>query len=119
MSETKTVTPLLSDVAYDRLRAFTQLILPALGTLYFAVAQITGLPFGQEVLGIIAAVTTFLGVILGVSRKSYNQADDGLLVVDETAEDTDYYRFEVDNLVGLKDKETLKIRVQNNTTPGS
>ena len=46
--------------------------LPALGTLYFALAGIWGLPYGEQLVGTITAIDTFLGVILGISKSKYN-----------------------------------------------
>ena len=50
-------------------------LLPAAGTLYFALAGIWGLPYGEQVVGTITAVDTFLGVILGISTAQYNKAN--------------------------------------------
>ena len=63
---------MLSNRAYDILKWIAQLLLPALGTLYFALAGIWGFPYGEEVVGTITAVDTFLGVVLGISTKVYN-----------------------------------------------
>ena len=57
----------LSNKTYDTLKWTAQYLLPALGTLYFSVSQIWGLPYGEEIVGTIAAVDTFLGVLLGLS----------------------------------------------------
>jgi hypothetical protein len=59
---------------YNVLKFIAQILLPALGTLYLAIAQIWGLPFGREVGLTIAAIDTFLGIILGLSSRRY--ADD-------------------------------------------
>lgn len=64
---------LLSNKSYDALKKSTTVILPAAGALYFALAQIWHLPNAEEVVGSIAAVNTFLGVMLGVSTNSYNK----------------------------------------------
>lgn len=56
---------------YDYLKFLAQILLPALGTLYFALAGIWGLPSAQEVVGTVLAVDTCLGVILGISQVSY------------------------------------------------
>lgn len=50
-----------------------QLLLPAMGTLYFALASIWHLPYGEQVVGTITAVDTFLGVILGITTAQYKQ----------------------------------------------
>lgn len=63
----------LSNRTYDILKWITQLLLPALGTLYFALAGIWGFPYGEEVVGTLVAVDTFLGVCLGISTKQYNK----------------------------------------------
>lgn len=64
----------LSNKTYDFLKWVAQLLLPAVGTLYFALASIWGFPYGEQVVGTITAVDTFLGVILGISTASYNKA---------------------------------------------
>jgi hypothetical protein len=51
-------------------------LLPAAGTLYFALAGIWGLPYGEQVVGTITAIDTFLGVILGISTSQYNKTVD-------------------------------------------
>ena len=61
----------LSNKTYDRLKWIAQYLLPALGTLYFTVSGIWGLPYGEQVVGTITAVDTFLGVVLGVSAAEY------------------------------------------------
>lgn len=56
---------------YDLLKWIAMIVLPALGTLYFALASIWGLPYGEQIVGTITAVDTFLGALLGVSTKNY------------------------------------------------
>ena len=57
----------MSNKTYDILKYIAQIILPAIGTLYFALAGIWGFPYGEQIVGTIAAIDTFLGVILGIS----------------------------------------------------
>ena len=66
----------LSEVWYDRLKWIAQIVLPALGTLYFALAGIWGLPYGEQIVGTITAIDTCLGVILGISSSKYNAEGD-------------------------------------------
>ena len=61
----------MSDKTYNVLKWIAQYLLPALGTLYFALAGIWGLPYGEQVVGTITAIDTFLGVVLGVSTSNY------------------------------------------------
>ncbi len=65
----------MSNKTYDTLKWIAQYLLPAAGTLYFALAGIWGLPCGEQVVGTITAVDTFLGVILGISTAQYNKTD--------------------------------------------
>ena len=61
----------LSNDTYDILKFICQIILPAVGTLYFALAGIWGFPYGEQIVGTITAIDTFLGVCLGISSKNY------------------------------------------------
>lgn len=63
----------MSNKVYDALKFVAQIVLPATGTLYFALSQIWGLPFGEEIVGTITAVDAFLGAILGISSINYNK----------------------------------------------
>jgi hypothetical protein len=69
---------------YDWLKYLGQIVLPALGTLYFTLAGIWHLSNGDKVVGTIMAVDLFLGVLLGISQANYNKqiADGGELHVD-------------------------------------
>ena len=64
----------LNNKVYDYLKWIALVVLPALGTLYFTIAQIWGLPYGEQVVGTITAIVTFLGVILGISTYQYNKS---------------------------------------------
>lgn len=61
----------MSNKVYDVLKWIAQYILPALGTLYFALAGIWGFPYGEQIVGTITAIDTFLGVVLGLSSNTY------------------------------------------------
>ena len=63
----------LSNTTYDALKWAAQYLLPAAGTLYFSISQIWGLPCGEQVVGTITALDTFLGVLLGLSSNTYNK----------------------------------------------
>ena len=64
----------ISNKTYDVLKWIAQYFLPAAGTLYFALAGIWGLPYGEQIVGTITAVDTFLGVLLGISAATYNNS---------------------------------------------
>ena len=63
----------MSNKTYDILKYVAQIVLPALGTLYFALSSIWGLPYGEQIVGTITAVDTCLGVLLGISSVQYNK----------------------------------------------
>lgn len=66
----------MSDKTYDILAAIGRLILPAIGTLYFALAKIWGLPMAEEIVGTISAVTIFLNTILKIKSNQYWAEED-------------------------------------------
>lgn len=63
----------MSNKMYDILKWIAMYLLPALGTLYFALCGIWGLPFGEQIVGTVTAIDTFLGVILGISTYNYRK----------------------------------------------
>lgn len=63
----------MSNETYDALKFVAQIVLPAAGTLYFALAGIWNWPYGEQIVGTITAVDAFLGAILGLSSATYNK----------------------------------------------
>lgn len=63
----------MSNKVYDVLKWIAMVALPAIGTLYFALAGIWGLPYAEQIVGTITAVDTFIGVVLGISSVQYNK----------------------------------------------
>lgn len=63
----------MSNKTYDTLKYIAQIVLPAVGTLYFALANVWGLPYGEQIVGTITAVDAFLGAILKISTDSYHE----------------------------------------------
>ena len=63
----------LSNKTYDILKYITQIIIPAVGTHYFALAGIWGFPYGEQIVGTLTAIDTFLGVCLGISSAQYKK----------------------------------------------
>ena len=62
-----------SDNCYNAMKEFAQIWIPAIGALYFGLAQIWGLPYGEEIVGTLTVVDTFLGAILKISTVQYNK----------------------------------------------
>lgn len=109
---------ILSNKAYDALKYLAQILLPALGTLYFALAQIWGLPSAEEVAGTVLAVDTFLGVVLKLSHSAYQQSDaafDGELQIVPNAEGDGgvvslHPKLDPDTIARTKDEVRFKVK---------
>ena len=65
----------MSNKMYDILKWTAQIALPALGSLYFALSSIWGLPYGEQIIGTITAVDAFLGALLGISSAQYHKKE--------------------------------------------
>ena len=97
---------MIPDKIYDILKWIARIVLPAIGTLYFALAGIWGFPYAEQILGTITALVTFLSVLLGISSAKY--PSDGTLVA------TDWENFYVElnqDLSELSGKKTLTFEV--------
>ncbi len=63
----------MDETTYRFVRWIITVLLPTLGSLYSSISQLWGLPFGGEILGTIAAITSFAGILLGISTSQYNK----------------------------------------------
>ncbi len=61
----------MKESIYDRLKWVAQILLPALGALYAALAGIWGWPYAEAVVGSISAVDVFLGAVLMLDSRRY------------------------------------------------
>lgn len=62
----------LSNNVYDILKQVALIWVPAIGTLYFALAGIWNLPYPEQIVGTLTALDTFLGAVLGISSANYH-----------------------------------------------
>lgn len=62
----------ISNKTYDILKWVAQLLLPALATLVMSLGNIWGIPYSEQISLTLVALDTALGVVLGISTKSYN-----------------------------------------------
>lgn len=67
---------LLSNKVYDVLKWIAQVVIPALGALYFGLAQIWGFPYGEEIVGTLTVIDVFLGALLGISTAQYRNTQE-------------------------------------------
>ena len=63
----------MSNKTYDILVWIAQIVLPAMGALYAALAGIWAFPYGNEIVGTITAVDVFLGALLKISNEQYKK----------------------------------------------
>lgn len=63
----------MSNKVYDVLKWIAMIVLPALATFYLGLANLWGLPFGEEISGTITLIDTFLGAVLMISATQYNK----------------------------------------------
>lgn len=109
--------PVLSDGQFKLLRRCVELLLPAIGAFYFAMAELWGWPNPGEVVASIAALTTLLGVVLVVLRNSYEKSDakfDGQLNVDTSDPERDIFQVDLgDDLPNLASKDAITLKVQS------
>lgn len=66
----------MSNKVYDILKYIAQIVLPALGALYFALSAIWGFPYGEQIVGTITAIDAFLGALLGISTAQYKKKNE-------------------------------------------
>ena len=64
----------LDNKVYDILKYIAIIGLPALATLYAAIAPIWGLPYADEIPATVTAVQTCLGALLMISTAEYNKS---------------------------------------------
>lgn len=81
----------MNNKTYDILVWFAQIVLPAIGTLYSALSVIWGFPYGEEIVGTIIAVDTFLGTILKVSKTNYEYSGEVKEVEDLEEDEYELY----------------------------
>lgn len=90
---------MLSDSAYANGKKLVQVYIPALSALYFGLGNIWGFPAIEQVVGSLAVIATFIGVVLGLSSKNYDDsgaAYDGKMKVLTSETGAKLYSLEID-----------------------
>ncbi len=62
---------IMSSKTYEIVKWFVQIVLPACGALYSALAALWGFPYVEQIVGTISAVTVFLGALMKISSTNY------------------------------------------------
>lgn len=116
---------LLNDKLYFVLNSLALVIFPAVGTLYFALAQIWGLPGAQEVIGTLVAVDTFLGVVVKVGQTSYKNSEnrfDGAINIEHKDDGGKTFQLDVSAhpmVLAQKPEITLKVNKPSEPLPAA
>lgn len=113
--------PFLSEKTYKALKQLAMIWLPALAVLYTSLAALWHFPYVLEIVGTITAVDTFLGVLLGISTKQYNNSDarfDGTLNVTQT-QDGQFHALQLNagQYESLPTKDAVVLKVRPETLP--
>lgn len=112
---------ILSSGQFNFLRRMVELVLPALATFYFTIAQIFSLPGGEEVVASAAALATLLGVIIVWLRRGYEESDakyDGEFVINEHDPMKDTYSLEVETpMFEVPKQSELRLKVRHEQPP--
>lgn len=113
MNET---TNILNSKQYDAIKWLTVTLLPAVGALYFALAAIWDFPAAEQVLGTLAAIQVFIGAVMGISSKQYEESGEkygGEINVKETPEKTKFSLDLKDAPETLLEKDEVTFRVNS------
>lgn len=104
----------MTNKTYDVLKYIAQIVLPALGTLYAALAPLWNLPYAEAIVGTIMAIDAFLGALLQISSTNYyKQGKDvlGTLAIDTENETADF-NFNETSADDLLNAKTAKVKVE-------
>lgn len=104
----------MTNKTYDKLRYLSQIVLPAVATLYFALSQIWGLPHGEEIVGTITAIVAFMGTSLKISSHQYYKKSDeyqGIMNVSDSETKTAFSLVLYGDPYDLVDRKDVKFKV--------
>lgn len=69
----------LKNKTYDILKYIVTIVLPAVTTLWLTIASIWKIPYGEPIGATMGAITVFLGALIGISSKNYNNSKNELI----------------------------------------
>ena len=65
----------LSNKVYDVLKYISLIFLDAVGVLYKGLAEVWGLPYGNEIMTTCTLISIFIGTLIGISSYNYNKGE--------------------------------------------
>jgi len=110
---------MIGSKVYDALKFLAQILVPALGTLYVALAAIYSWGHVDEVAGTVVAVDTFLGVLVSYLKLKYDASDkkyDGEINVIERPDGKTIMDMQLNkhaNPADIKDEKQVLFRVNS------
>lgn len=110
----KNPVPVLNNRLYDALKWIAQIALPASGAAYYGLSQVWGLPNADKVVATIVVIDTFLGALLNLASKAYNDSDkkfDGKINVVDTDTKTLYDMEVHGDPADIQDKDEVTFKV--------
>lgn len=105
----------MTNKTYDVLKFIAQIVLPAVGTLYAALAKVWGFPYGAEIVATITAIDAFLGAMLGISSHQYYKdgKDVAGTITLNPEEETAAFDFDNMTVSDLLNMKVAKVKVEN------
>lgn len=107
-------TFVMSGKLYDFAKRLVQVVLPAVSSLYFGLGKIWDFPATEKVVGSLAVIATFIGLLVGVSNRQYESSGlgyDGSVTVTPNDEGTTVgLNVPADKLVSQK---AIKLKIQH------
>ena len=107
----------LSDRAYEIIKWFVLIVLPAFGAFYGTVGSAWGAPATEQVLATVTGLSLLLGTILKISSSNYTVPDpdlSGTLRIDESDALKDTYSLDLnDSIFGLSDGDVISFKVEH------
>lgn len=105
----------MTNKMYDVLKYVAQIVLPALGTLYAALAPLWNLPYAEPIVGTIVAVDAFLGALLQISSNKYykNGKDVAGTITLNQEDETAQFNFDNMTVADLLNMKVAKVKVDS------
>jgi hypothetical protein len=109
---------LLSGRSYRALTWLVLILFPLFGLVYFILSEALDFPEYDEIVALFAGVDLVCGIALKIAKTSYHKSlakYDGVMIIDDSDDETKVYRMEMHSAVEDLDKKefvVFKVNVQ-------
>lgn len=110
---------ILSDKLYETIKWAVGIVLPAFATMYLTLGQVWNWPNVNEIVASVTALTTFLGVVVGVSTHQYNQSDaayDGTMRVNRRGDGQLFDLVLAEDPLNIATRKDIRFRVDTSNS---